>query len=70
METKVILHRYKCNNRAEIETNNPKLISCKLNEILSTCEKGERTIEAYTQLNLSNLWFDSRKDPQETFSVF
>jgi len=58
METKVILHRYKCNNRAEIETNNPKLISSKLNEILSTCEKGERTIEAYTQLNLSNLWFD------------
>ena len=40
METKMILQRYKCNNRAEIETNNPKLISIKLNEILSTCEKG------------------------------
>ena len=45
METKMILHMYKCNNKAEIETINPKLISTKLNEILSTCEKGERTIE-------------------------
>ena len=53
METKMILHRYKCNKTSEIETNNPKLISTKLDEI--TCEKGERTIEAYTQLNLSDL---------------
>ena len=53
METKMILHRYKCNNTSEIETNNPKLISTKLDEM--TCKKGERTIEAYTQLNLSNL---------------
>ena len=45
-----------CNNTSEIETNNPELIPTKLNEILSTCEKGERTIEAYTQLNLNNLW--------------
>ena len=35
----MILHRYKCNNTAEIETNNKKLISTKINEILSICAK-------------------------------
>ena len=47
METKLILHRYKCKNKAEIETNNTKLISTQLDEM--TFEKGERTKEAYTQ---------------------
>ena len=50
---------YKCNNTAEIETNNPKLISTKLNEILSTWEKVEKTIGAYTQINLSKLLTDN-----------
>ena len=49
-DTKMIQNSCKCDNTAEIETIKLKLISTKLNEILSTCEEGEITIENYTQL--------------------